>query len=71
MQLVCNDSYDILSGGACPLNCLEIVVTCPTIRKNPGCATDSWPGHFRNPTKKASDMLLRIIESESISVVHH
>ena len=65
LQLVCNDSYDILSGGACPLNCLEIV------RKNPGCATDSWPGHFRNRTKKASDMPLPIIESESISVVHH
>ena len=30
---------------------LEIVVTCSTIRKNPGCATDSWPGHFSNPNK--------------------
>ena len=25
---------------------LEIVVTCSTIRKNPGGATDSWPGYF-------------------------
>ena len=38
-------------GGVYPLNCLEIVVTCSTIRKNPGCATDSWPGHFSNPNK--------------------
>ena len=39
------------SGGVYPLNCLEIVVTCSTIRKNPGCTTDSWPGYFSNPNK--------------------
>ena len=60
LQLVCNDFCDIpkkILGDHAPLNCLEIVVAYPTIKK-PGCATDLWPGYFRNPKKIDSKMLL-------------